>query len=278
MENIETIVDTLLKKRTLVRKPKHRHKVLRIPTIVGIVVMLCVVGGLSALIYYYSAYDVETSGDIDLEGNPPLLRYDGDALLEEVTVTDMDVTSLVAGDNFEFSHTLESVSGDWDCYFDTSDIEMHEEEYDFYGFYFTVEDDSENEITYVEALEGTTVTFYYDYSLDENFAETLCDFPFLLNLDIVAYVPPPDPGDDSYTRDWGIEVIDEAVCVNDVIYQGTMEILNTFNENKCTVTAIGDCVISYIIDEGESSASFEYTLGDGFKTGTALVTITGVAP
>lgn len=137
----------------------------------------------------YEVYYVGQDEDIALEGIEAKIWIDGQPLYEQTYDIPDNVFSdlkLVAGENELFVHDIKVAAdnGNWKATFSWNSDLCDEPSEEFFGYWLTVLDGSDVEITGEFRINsGETKIFKLKHTLDENFLHT--DNPFPLDLDIL---------------------------------------------------------------------------------------------
>lgn len=195
LETIHATVDAIVSTKAGItsspkgKKPRlFRGKGMKKLSAIGIALILISMTGLAVLIYTLTQYNVEVSGNVDVEGTSEYsnILLDDVRLSELNTILPMDFSSISFGETQTASHTIENLDGNyWDVTFDTSDMdELIDDELDeFYGVTYSIEIDGVNVTDFVlSPSELETVTFYL--VVNPLFLETSSPFPFSLSFSI----------------------------------------------------------------------------------------------
>ena len=140
---------------------------------------------LGALIYLFTEYDGQQIKIITLEGNEPILYVDGVGLITQSFIIPEDNFSdgvLTAGETETFSHTVESLQGNWEIGFVVPNYT--ETEHPLYGYECHILDSLNNDITTtgLMVLEGEIKIFKIKHSLNENWFDDGSEVSFVMDI------------------------------------------------------------------------------------------------
>lgn len=295
--DIRTQIDNLLSERGYKASANHKKKKYSIRALKGNISMLLVlIVGLTlasgSLFVLYSGYFGKQQGPIQLHGRSSYILFDGSAISTEDFVIAMDVTELFAGDNVNYTHTVEILSDslvDYDVTFELLNMTdvFTDPEHEHFGFYFDVL------VSDVSVLGDTTTviagdpatSFVFNYQLDPDFAEPSADLDYELLVTISEVLPPAiTANNDDYVvpQDTALDcwVMDNDVCDNAMLITDVTDLpseLTIFIGGPATGDPLGSYVRVYAgpTIPPVGAYCFNYTITDQvtLATSSAMVTI-----
>ena len=190
LKDIENHIDRIkpIKKRSR----KHTKKLVGLPLIWWVLIVATILVS-AVLIANFNYFYATQTQDIEVEGVEYLLQFDGVPFTSQSMAITPDAFSdnkLEACEVETFTHTITSdlFDGNWRVSFDISSFSnlIDEATEEFYGYYFSVNDSLDADITTtgIDILAGETKTIKFRHELDCAFLDTTNLMPFDLQIDI----------------------------------------------------------------------------------------------